>query len=257
MNMKFLKRLSVMVTSALGVLGVLLVLLETFGVPVFGLFNKAASASVAILLLLIIVLIALAGICAYSFYAAFLGEKAYKARMITLKGTNDDVVFIKQETMDEFVGSVIGKPEGVTEVSVATEYRDMALDVTITMAVNMDADIAGLTSGIQSVVREQLEKVNGIKLSRVAVIISGINVPENTDGIKMPWADKKEEETAEETKADEQTDEEMIEKTVEEAGEAEEAGEEIEEASEETAEATVEDAIEEILSPEKETEEQE
>lgn len=198
MNMKHLKRVSVMATSALGVLGVQLVLLETFGVRVFRLFHEAASASVVLLLLLIIILIALAGVCAYSFYLAYFEEKVYKARMITLQGTKDDVVLVKQETLDAFIASLVGKPEGVSDISISSEYSNMALDVTVTMTVNMDADIASITSAMQSVVREQLESVNGIKLSRVAVVISGINVPENTEGMKMPWTDKKEEEKTEE-----------------------------------------------------------
>ena len=117
MKMKLLKRSAIMATSALGVLGVLFTMLETFGVRVFGLFNKAAASSVVVLLLMIIVLVALAGLCAYSFYLAFNGEKAYKARMVTLKGTDNDVVLIKQETLDDFVKSVIGKPEGVTDIT--------------------------------------------------------------------------------------------------------------------------------------------
>ena len=241
MKMKLLKRSAIMATSALGVLGVLFTMLETFGVRVFGLFNKAAASSVVVLLLMIIVLVALAGLCAYSFYLAFNGEKAYKARMVTLKGTDDDVVLIKQETLDDFVKSVIGKPEGVTDISVATQYRDMSLDVTVTLAVNMDTDIANATANMQAIIREQLEVVNGIRLSGVTVIISGINVPENTEGMKMPWADKKEENEAEEKK------EEIAAEVTEEAEEVkEEAAEEIEETKEETEEAAEEtEAIEE------------
>lgn len=244
MNIKLLKRLSVMATSALGVLGVLFVLLETFGVHVFGLFHKTASASVVLLLLLIIILIAVAGVCAYSFYLAYIGDKVYKARMITLKGTKEDVVLIKQETLDEFVASVIGRPEGITDISVATEYRDMALDVTVTMKVNMDADIASMTNAMQSIVREQLETVNGIKLGRVAVIISGINVPENIEGMKMPWADKKDEEMAEE-----------IIETEEETNEAAEAFEVFEQSAEEITEEPIDKPIEEVVISE-ETEEE-
>lgn len=241
MKMKLLKRSAIMATSALGVLGVLFTMLETFGVRVFGLFNKAAASSVVVLLLMIIVLVALAGLCAYSFYLAFNGEKAYKARMVTLKGTDDDVVLIKQETLDDFVKSVIGKPEGVTDISVATQYRDMSLDVTVTLAVNMDTDISNATANMQAIIREQLEVVNGIRLSGVTVIISGINVPENTEGMKMPWADKKEENEAEEKK------EEIAAEVTEEAEEVkEEAAEEIEETKEETEEAAEEtEAIEE------------
>lgn len=241
MKMKLLKRSAIMATSALGVLGVLFTMLETFGVRVFGLFNKAAASSVVVLLLMIIVLVALAGLCAYSFYLAFNGEKAYKARMVTLKGTDDDVVLIKQETLDDFVKSVIGKPEGVTDISVTTQYRDMSLDVTVTLAVNMDTDIANATANMQAIIREQLEVVNGIRLSGVTVIISGINVPENTEGMKMPWADKKEENEAEEKK------EEIAAEVTEEAEEVkEEAAEEIEETKEETEEAAEEtEAIEE------------
>ena len=241
MKMKLLKRSAIMATSALGVLGVLFTMLETFGVRVFGLFNKAAASSVVVLLLMIIVLVALAGLCAYSFYLAFNGEKAYKARMVTLKGTDDDVVLIKQETLDDFVKSVIGKPEGVTDISAITQYRDMSLDVTVTLAVNMDTDIANATANMQAVIREQLEVVNGIRLSGVTVIISGINVPENTEGMKMPWADKKEENEAEEKK------EEIAAEVTEEAEEVkEEAAEEIEETKEETEEAAEEtEAIEE------------
>ena len=235
MKMKLLKRSAIMATSALGVLGVLFTMLETFGVRVFGLFNKAAASSVVVLLLMIIVLVALAGLCAYSFYLAFNGEKAYKARMVTLKGTDDDVVLIKQETLDDFVKSVIGKPEGVTDISVATQYHDMSLDVTVTLAVNMDTDIANATANMQAIIREQLEVVNGIRLSGVTVIISGINVPENTEGMKMPWADKKEENEAEEKK------EEIAAEVTEEAEEVkEEAAEEIEETKEETVEAAEE-----------------
>lgn len=235
MKMKLLKRSAIMATSALGVLGVLFTMLETFGVRVFGLFNKAAASSVVVLLLMIIVLVALAGLCAYSFYLAFNGEKAYKARMVTLKGTDDDVVLIKQETLDDFVKSVIGKPEGVTDISVATQYRDMSLDVTVTLAVNMDTDIANATANMQAIIREQLEVVNGIHLSGVTVIISGINVPENTEGMKMPWADKKEENEAEEKK------EEIAAEVTEEAEEVkEEVAEEIEETKEETEEAAEE-----------------
>ncbi|MBQ4159287.1 MAG: hypothetical protein IJD86_14280 [Clostridia bacterium] len=241
MKMKLLKRSAIMATSALGVLGVLFTMLETFGVRVFGLFNKAAASSVVVLLLMIIVLVALAGLCAYSFYLAFNGEKAYKARMVTLKGTDDDVVLIKQETLDDFVKSVIGKPEGVTDISVATQYHDMSLDVTVTLAVNMDTDIANATANMQAIIREQLEVVNGIRLSGVTVIISGINVPENTEGMKMPWADKKEENEVEEKK------EEIAAEVTEEAEEVkEEAAEEIEETKEETEEAAEEtEAIEE------------
>lgn len=241
MKMKLLKRSAIMATSALGVLGVLFTMLETFGVRVFGLFNKAAASSVVVLLLMIIVLVALAGLCAYSFYLAFNGEKAYKARMVTLKGTDDDVVLIKQETLDDFVKSVIGKPEGVTDISAITQYRDMSLDVTVTLAVNMDTDIANATANMQAIIREQLEVVNGIRLSGVTVIISGINVPENTEGMKMPWADKKEENEAEEKK------EEIAAEVTEEAEEVkEEAAEEIEETKEETEEAAEEtEAIEE------------
>ncbi len=241
MKMKLLKRSAIMATSALGVLGVLFTMLETFGVRVFGLFNKAAASSVVVLLLMIIVLVALAGLCAYSFYLAFNGEKAYKARMVTLKGTDDDVVLIKQETLDDFVKSVIGKPEGVTDISIATQYRDMSLDVTVTLAVNMDTDIANATANMQAIIREQLEVVNGIRLSGVTVIISGINVPENTEGMKMPWADKKEENEVEEKK------EEIAAEVTEEAEEVkEEAAEEIEETKEETEEAAEEtEAIEE------------
>ena len=241
MKMNLLKRSAIMATSALGVLGVLFTMLETFGVRVFGLFNKAAASSVVVLLLIIIVLVALAGLCAYSFYLAFNGEKAYKARMVTLKGTDDDVVLIKQETLDDFVKSVIGKPEGVTDISVTTQYRDMSLDVTVTLAVNMDTDIANATANMQAIIREQLEVVNGIRLSGVTVIISGINVPENTEGMKMPWADKKEENEAEEKK------EEIAAEVTEEAEEVmEEAAEEIEETKEETEEAAEEtEAIEE------------
>ena len=241
MKMKLLKRSAIMATSALGVLGVLFTMLETFGVRVFGLFNRAAASSVVVLLLLIIVLVALAGLCAYSFYLALNGEKAYKARMVTLKGTDDDVVLIRQETLDDFVKSVIGKPEGVTNISVATQYRDMSLDVTVTLAVNMDTDIANAAANMQAIIREQLEVVNGIRLSGVTVIISGINVPENTEGMKMPWADKKEENEAEEKK------EEIAAEVTEEAEEVmEEAAEEIEETKEETEEAAEEtEAIEE------------
>ena len=248
MKMKLLKRSAIMATSALGVLGVLFTMLETFGVRVFRLFNIAAASSVVVLLLIIIVLVALAGLCAYSFYLAFNGEKAYKARMVTLKGTDDDVVLIKQETLDDFVKSVIGKPEGVTDISVATQYRDMSLDVTVTLAVNMDTDIANATANMQAIIREQLEVVNGIRLSGVTVIISGINVPENTEGMKMPWADKKEEAEIKE-KTEEITSEaaeetaEAIEEVKEEASEEiKEAAEEIKEAEEETEEAAEENA---------------
>ena len=241
MKMKLLKRSAIMATSALGVLGVLFTMLETFGVRVFGLFNKAAASSVVVLLLMIIVLVALAGLCAYSFYLAFNGEKAYKARMVTLKGTDDDVVLIKQETLDDFVKSVIGKPEGVTDISAITQYRDMSLDVTVTLAVNMDTDIANATANMQAVIREQLEVVNGIRLSGVTVIISGINVPENTEGMKMPWADKKEE-----AEIKEKTEEIAAEVTEEAEEVKEEAAEEIEETKEETEEAAEEtEAIEE------------
>ena len=235
MKMKLLKRSAIMATSALGVLGVLFTMLETFGVRVFGLFNKAAASSVVVLLLMIIVLVALAGLCAYSFYLAFNGEKAYKARMVTLKGTDDDVVLIKQETLDDFVKSVIGKPEGVTDISAITQYRDMSLDVTVTLAVNMDTDIANATANMQAVIREQLEVVNGIRLSGVTVIISGINVPENTEGMKMPWADKKEE-----AEIKEKTEEIAAEVTEEAEEVKEEAAEEIEETKEETVEAAEE-----------------
>lgn len=208
MNMKHVKRAAVMTTSALGVVGVILTLLETFGIRVFRLFHEAASASVILLLLLIIILLALAGICAYSFYLAHFEEKIYKARMVTLQGTKDDVVLVSQETLDNFIRSIVGKPEGVNELTIDSVYSDMALDVTISMTVNMDADIASMTSAMQSEVRRQLETVNGIKLSRVAVIISGIIVPENTEGMKMPWADQpaneeKIDESAEEIKAEE------------------------------------------------------
>lgn len=211
MNMKHLKRVSVMTTSALGVIGILFVLLETFGVRVFRLFHQAASASVVLLLLLIIILIALAGVCAYSFYLAYFEEKIYKARMVTLQGTKDDVVLIQQDTLDAFIASLVGKPEGVNELNIASAYSDMALDVTITMKVTMDADIAGLTSAMQSKVREQLEDVNGIKLSRVAVIISGIIVPEKTEGMKMPWTERLEEIKKEQAEAVQENAEEAVE----------------------------------------------
>ncbi|MBQ1256528.1 MAG: hypothetical protein IIX93_04555 [Clostridia bacterium] len=245
MNMKHLKRVSVMTTSALGAIGVLLVLLETFGVRVFRLFHEAASASVVLLLLLIIILVALAGVCAYSFYLAYFEEKIYKARMVTLQGTKDDVVLVQQDTLDNFIRSIVGKPEGVNELSISSAYSDMALDVTITVTVNMDADIASMTQNMQNAVREQLETVNGIKLSRVAVIISGIVVPENTEGMKMPWADKQEE------KADEAIGE-TAEEKAEEAFEAEETLEAEEvlvasEAADETAETEEnEEEVEEV-----------
>lgn len=240
MKTKLLKRVSIAASSVLGAVGVLVALLETFGVDVAGLFHKAAGASVVILILLIIVLAALLGVCAYSFYLALFGEKAMSARMITLNGTNDDVVFIKQETLDEFVASVIGQPEGVTEISAQAKYQDGALDVTVTMSVNMDADISALTSEIQSVIREQLENVNGIKLGRVAVVISGIVVPENTQGVKMPWADKKAEETIEE-KSEETIEVKAEEKSVEieDTEEALFAEEPVRETAEEPAETIV------------------
>lgn len=234
-----------MTTSALGAIGVLLVLLETFGVRVFRLFHEAASASVVLLLLLIIILVALAGVCAYSFYLAYFEEKIYKARMVTLQGTKDDVVLVQQDTLDNFIRSIVGKPEGVNELSISSAYSDMALDVTITVTVNMDADIASMTQNMQNAVREQLETVNGIKLSRVAVIISGIVVPENTEGMKMPWADKQEE------KADEAIGE-TAEEKAEEAFEAEETPEAEEvlaasEAADETAETEEnEEEVEEV-----------
>ena len=207
MNMKHLKRISVMSVSALGMVGILLTLLETFGVRVFSLFDKAASASVVLLLLLIIVLFALAGLCAYTFYLANFEEKIYKARMVTLQGTKDDVVLIRHETLDQYVESIVGNPEGVKERTISTQYANGALDVTVTMSVHVNANIASLVSDIQANIREQLETVNGIKLSRVAVIISGIIVPENTEGMKMPWADQKEEAPAENIVIEENTEE--------------------------------------------------
>ncbi len=238
MNMKHLKRVSVMTTSALGVIGILFVLLEIFGVRVFRLFHEAASSSVVLLLLMMIILLALAGLCAYSFYLAYFEEKIYKARMVTLQGTKDDVVLVQQDTLDGFIRSIVGKPDGVNELNIESTYSDMALDVTITMTVNMDADIASLTSSMQSAVREQLENVNGIKLKRVAVIISGIIVPENTEGMKMPWTDKKEEEKKEEII------EEVIEKIEEMSGEAEET--ELPEKEEETVETAENEETEEV-----------
>ncbi len=203
MNSKTLKRAVVAYTSALGVIGILLTILEMFSVDAFGIFRRAAASSVVVLILLLIVLLVLAGACAYAFYLAIYGEKALNARMVTLKGTQDDVVFIKQETMEAYVADVVGKPDGVNEISTKAQYKDMALDVTITMNVNMEVDIASMTSSVQEKVRNQIENVNGIKLSRVAVIISGIIVPQNTEGMKMPWAERLEQikkEQAEEAK---------------------------------------------------------
>lgn len=193
MKSKTLKRAVVAYTSALGVIGILLTVLEMFTVDAFGLFRRAAASSVVILILLLVILFALAGACAYSFYLAIYGEKAMNARMVTLKGTKDDVVFIQQETMDAYVASVVSKPEGVNEISTQAQYKDMALDVTVTMSVNMDVDIPSMISAMQEKVRHQIENVNGIKVSRVAVIVSGIIVPENTEGMKMPWMERLEE----------------------------------------------------------------
>lgn len=255
MKMKLMKRIALMATAGLGAVGVLFVILEMFGLHVFGIFHKAAEASVVVLLLLLIILLALAGMCAYAFWIAFKGEKAYKARMVTLKGTRDDVVLIQQDTLDDFVKSVIGQPEGVTDIAVSTQYHDMALDVQVSLTVNMDTDIAASTANMQKIVREQLEAVNGIQLSGVTVIISGINVPENTEGMTMPWAVTKDEEKREEAAECELTGEPEIEKEPEAEAEPE-AEEEHEIEAEPEEEAVFEEAAaeeyEEDLNPEEE-----
>ena len=211
MNSKTIKRAVVAYTSALGVIGILFTILEMFSVDAFGVFRRAAASSVVVLILLLIVLFVLAGAFGYAFYLAVYGEKALNARMVTLKGTEDDVVFIKQETMEAYVASVVGKPEGVSDISVTAKYLNMALEVTVSISVNMDVDIASMTSEMQKKLREQIESVNGIKLSRVAVIISGIIVPEKTEGMKMPWTERLEEIKKEQAEAVQENSEEAVE----------------------------------------------
>ena len=220
MKMKNIKRITLMATACFGFIGVLLSILETLGAKVFELLNRAASASGVLLVFLLIVLLALGGMCVYAFIIVLKGYRAENVRMITLEGTKNDAVLIKQETLDEIIKNVIGQPEGVSEIAISTEYRDLALDVKVNLTVEMSANIASVTTDMQKNIRKQLEEVNGISLSGVSVIISGINVPENTEGMVMPWA-AKEAEKAEE--AEEEAKEEMPEASEEPQEIAEEA----------------------------------
>ncbi|MBR3927635.1 MAG: hypothetical protein IKJ65_01380 [Clostridia bacterium] len=199
MKMKSLKRTVLMATACFGLAGVVLSVLETLGARVFELLSKAASASAALLVILLIILFALGGMCAWAFIIVYRGYRAANVNMVTLEGTQNDVVLIKKETLDEIVKSIIGQPDGVADVSIATEYKDLALDVKVNLTVDMSANIASVTHEMQLNIRKQLEEVNGIRLSGVSVIISGINVPENREGMIMPWSNGSNEEKAEET----------------------------------------------------------
>lgn len=234
MKMMRLRRAVLTATAAFGLFGVVLAILETLGARVFELLHKAASASGVLCAFLLIVLVALAAMCVYALVIALEGRKAANARMITLEGTKDDVVLIKQETLDSIVKSVIGQPDGVTDIKITTQYRDMALDIQVELTVDMNTNIASVTRDMQVNIREQLEKVNGITLSGVSVIISALNVPENTEGMVMPWNENKEAETEEAKEAEEAVfEEETAEESAEETTETEEEPEEAEVPSEE------------------------
>lgn len=196
MKMKLVKRIAIMTSAGIGMIGVVLMLLETFGIQCFSALNKLAFHADGVrflgLILALIIICALAALHAYAFYIAFMGERAYKARMITLKGDKDDVVLIKQETLDDFVKSVVGEPEGVTDLTVNTKYQDMKLGVMVEMNVDIDTDIKDATSKIQADIRRQLEEVNGIEMSGVSILVAKINVPQLSDGMSMPWAAKSE-----------------------------------------------------------------
>ena len=204
MEMKKCKRIQIMASSGIGLIGVILMILELFGVKCFALLNKLAFGAQGLrffgLLFALVVIAVIACVHVNAFLIALRGEKTYKARMITLKGTKDDVVLIKQETLDAFVKTVVGEPAGVSEIKVDTGYQDMKLGVRLEVAMDIDADIRKTTDKMQEEVRNQLEIVNGIQLSGVSILINKINVPAISDGMSMPWAAKTEEEKKEEPK---------------------------------------------------------
>jgi len=239
MKIKCMKRTVLMATAIFGLVGVLLSILETLGAEVFELMNKAASASGVLLAFLLIVLFALGGMCVWAFIIVYKGYRAQNVQMITLEGTKDNAIMIRKETLDEIIKTVIGQPDGITDVAITTQFKDLLLGVKVNLTVEMNANITSVTHDMQANIRKQLEEVNGIRLSGVDVIISAINVPEKTEGMVMPWAQKTEEETSE--KAEEAT-EDAAEAAAEEATEdvteaaAEEAQEKTSEENEENKE---------------------
>lgn len=196
MKMKLVKRIAIMTSAGIGMIGCILVLLETFGIQCFSQMNKLAfiDGNVRLfgLIAALVLVFALAAVNAYVFLIAFRGEKAYKARMITLRGDKDDVVLIKQETLDELVKDVVGEPEGVSDISVNTKYQDMKLGVMLEMNVDITTDIKEATSKMQSEIRHQLEEVNGIDMSGVSILVTKIKVPALSEGMSMPWAARSE-----------------------------------------------------------------
>lgn len=241
MKIKCMKRTVLMATAIFGLVGVLLSILETLGAEVFELMNKAASASGVLLAFLLIVLFALGGMCVWAFIIVYKGYRAQNVQMITLEGTKDNAIMIRKETLDEIIKTVIGQPDGITDVAITTQFKDLLLGVKVNLTVEMNANITSVTHDMQANIRKQLEEVNGIRLSGVDVIISAINVPEKTEGMVMPWAQKTEEETSE--KAEEAT---------EDAAEAA-----AEEATEEVTEAAAEEAQQKTSEENEENEETE
>jgi len=233
--MKLLKRIAIMASSGIGLVGVILMLLEVFGVECFSALNTLAFADgkvrAAGLIFALLIVIALAALNAQVFLIAFRGEKAYKASLVTLKGDKDDVVLIQRETLDSLVKKVIGEPEGIQEIKVDTEYHDMKLDVKMDVALEIDANIRETTDKIREDVRNQLENVNGLPVNSVSILISKINVSAISDGMSMPWAGKTEENTeiTEEVKEEPAEEANAVEpeETFEAAETAEEAGQEL------------------------------
>lgn len=196
MKMKLVKRIAIMASACIGLIGVVVLLLEIFGVECTSLLNRMAfqdsRVRIAGLLSALILVGALCAVHVYAFMIAFKGEKAYKARLITLKGDKDDAVLIRQETLDELVRNVVGEPDGVSDIAVNTRYQDMKLAVMVEMNVDLSTDIKETTTQMQEDVRHQLEEVNGIDLSGVSILVAKINVPKLADGMSMPWASKSE-----------------------------------------------------------------
>lgn len=197
MNMKLLKRFAVMASSGIGLIGVVLMLIELFGANCFAALNKLAFAGGKVrvigLIFALLIVCAIAAVHLFVFLSALKGEKAQKARLVTLEGDKKDVVLIHQETLDSLVKGIIGQPEGVTDIAIDTGYQDMKLNVKIDLAVDIDTDIRETTERMRKDVRHQIEDVNGIAMSGVSILISKINVPEISDGMSMPWAGKTEE----------------------------------------------------------------
>ena len=190
MKMKLSNRISIMVLAVLGVIAGIFAALETFGIDSFGVLNSlvvgAGGFRIIVLIVILILLAAIALICVQAFLIGLHNGDVKKVRVITLKGTKDDVVLVAQETLDELVKGTIGDPEGVSDIKVTTGYHDKRLDVLIDIAVESTIDIPFVTKEMQNRVRTQLIEINGIELSSVDVKISSIKIPEGT--VVPPYA---------------------------------------------------------------------